>query len=271
MNIKKRLPILGNKRAKFFLELTRVYGCFYRHFFAWRPISTLVFSLGLTLTCTGGWATPAHAFEESFQNWNSLTIQGDATPDLQLYIDLNARLYDDLSASTFIVRPALGFRLMDRMYGWLGYAWTPGWTDNGALVREHRLWEQWTYDLPGFPDGFQLFFRSRLEQRFRPGHAQTTAFRFRQLVRLLVPIAWGGALRLSLWDELFVGLSRAEQAVGQLWQRSGLNQNRLFLGPSLNVTADVRLECGYLLQVVFQPQEDTVHHIAALNAFVLIH
>lgn len=213
----------------------------------------------------------AQAYESSYQTWASLTVQGEVTPDLVLYVDLNWRFYDDFHPYQQLYRPGLGVRIADGMHVWLAYAWTPSWNDARQYVDEHRIWEQWTYDVPDLPGGLRFYLRSRLEQRFRPELSSDVALRFRQFARVLVPFAQSLPLHLSLWDEAFVALSDAGLSAGGLWQRVGFDQNRLFVGISWNVAPGVRVEAGYLNHWIVRPTAtDEVHHVAALNAFVTI-
>lgn len=210
----------------------------------------------------------AQAYDDSYQTWASLTVQGEVTPDLVLYIDLNWRFWDDFAPYQQLYRPGIGYRIAPGMHVWLAYAWTPSWSRTGDFTDEHRIWEQWTYDIPGLPDGLKVYLRSRLEQRFRPETSSDVALRFRQMARVLVPFARDFPLSLSLWDEAFVGLSDAGNSAGGLWQRAGFDQNRLFLGISWTPMPTVRIEAGYLNHWIVRPTQDEVHHVLAINGFV---
>ncbi|MDQ3036218.1 MAG: DUF2490 domain-containing protein [Myxococcota bacterium] len=214
----------------------------------------------------------AQAYEASYQTWTSLTVQGNVTPDLALYVDLNWRFYDDFHPYQQLYRPGLGYRIAPGMYVWLAYAWTPSWNDARQFVDEHRIWEQWSYDVPGLPSGIRWYSRVRLEQRFRPELSSDVALRLRFMSRVLVPFAPDLPLHLSLWDEAFVPVTNAGQSAGGLWQRIGFDQNRLFVGVGWNVVPpQVRIELGYLNHwIVSHAGTDVVHHAVALNAFVTV-
>lgn len=214
----------------------------------------------------------AQAFDDAYQTWTSVTVQGNVTPDVQLYADLNWRFYDDFHPYQQLYRPGIGLRLTDGMYAYLAYAWTPSWNAERQFVDEHRIWEQWAYDIPGLPDGLRVFLRTRLEQRFRPELSSDVALRLRQFVRVLVPFARDFPVHLSLWDEAFFALSDAGLSSGSgLWQSAGFDQNRLFLGLGWNlVPGELRIEAGYLNHWIVRPRVDTIHHVLAINAFVTI-
>lgn len=223
------------------------------------------------LACVPAGRAEAQAYESSAQTWVSLTVQGNVTRELALYVDLNWRFYDDFHPYQQLYRPGIGVRLDEGMYVWLAYAWTPSWSPSRHLVDEHRVWEQWTYDVPGLPSGLRVYVRSRLEQRARPALSSDVALRVRQLARLLVPFARGLPVHLSLWDEAFVALSDAGLSAGGLWQRAGFDQNRLFLGLGWSAAPGVRIEAGYLSHwIVRDGSTDEVHHVAAVNGFATI-
>ncbi len=235
-----------------------------------RPSSLIGIAFALWLAL-GPSDASAQAYEDTYQTWVSTTIQGNVTPDVQLYVDLNGRFYDDFHPFQLLLRPAIGLRLTDGMYAWIGYGWTPSWNAQRRFVDEHRVWEQWTFDIPGLPSGLRVFLRSRLEQRARPEIGSDVALRFRQLARILVPFAPGFPLHLSLWDEAFIALTDSGDSAGMLWQRAGFDQNRLFVGVGWNVMDGLRIEAGYLNHwVVRSAGVDDVHHVAAVNAFITI-
>jgi hypothetical protein len=210
----------------------------------------------------------AQAHQHSYQTWTSLTVQGHVSPDFQLYLDVNFRFYDDFHPFQMLFRPGFGLRVGEHMWAYVAYAWTPSWTAQHEFVDEHRIWEQWTWDPSGLPDGMRVFVRTRLEQRFRPEVGPDVALRLRQFLRLLVPFGRGSPIHLSLWDEAFIGLTDAGDAMGRLWQRLGFDQNRLVAGLGWNAADGVRIEAGYMNHwVVRHTGTDEIHHVLAINGF----
>jgi hypothetical protein len=68
---------------------------------------------------------------------------------------------------------------------------------------------------------------------------------------------------LVMWNEAFVALNDTGWG-----QRSGFDQNRLFLGLAWQAwPGKLRLEGGYTNRWIVRPGADQVDHIAALNAF----
>lgn len=238
-----------------------------------RPTFPAIGVLVLALCSVPGIAR-AQAYAESYQTWLSLTLQGNVTPDVQLYVDLNGRFYDfddELHPFQILIRPAVGLRLSEGMYAWLGYGWTPTWSPQHAFVDEHRVWEQWSFDIPGLPGGVRVFLRTRLEQRARPTISSDVALRLRQFARVLVPLVHGVPVHLSLWDEAFVALTDSSTSAGAQWQAMGFDQNRLFVGVSISPADGVRVEVGYLSHWnVRHTSTDLVRHVLAVNAFATI-
>lgn len=203
--------------------------------------------------------------EDAFQTWTSVLAQGNPTKTTQVVFDGHLRLYDDFSPFQVLLRIMGGLRLADGMYAGAGYGWTPSFSPEGDFTDEHRAFEQWHFDVPGLGGGTRVYLRTRLEQRFRPAR-EGVGFRFRQMARAIAPLSPGWPVGLSVWDELFVGLN---DAGGEgPWQRAGLDQNRLFFGPSWSASPAFRLEVGYLNHWVFRPDTDAMNHAFMTNAFL---
>lgn len=199
----------------------------------------------------------AHAIDQSGQIWTSFVIDLVVAKKILLHLDVNPRFAVDegLSPRQLLIRPAIGYRLSDAMVGWLGYAWTPFWTEGPtAFNDEHRLWQQWSWDI-AFAGGLQL--RTRLEERIRETFGDDIAVRFRQQVRQFIPFATDGLLHFSLWDEVFFALNNATSNQGANWQEAGFDQNRAFVGLGCFTASNriIRIETGYLNQVMNQPAD----------------
>jgi hypothetical protein len=233
---------------------------------------TIARMIACAITSLVPFEASAQAFDHTYQTWTSVTVQGNVTPDVQLYVDANWRFYDDFHPFQQLYRPGIGLRLTDGMVAYLAYAWTPSWNAERRFIDEHRIWEQWAYDIPGLPDGLRLFFRTRFEQRFRPELSSDVALRMRQFVRVLVPFARDFPVHLSLWDEVFFALSDAGlSSDGGLWQRAGFDQNRIFFGVGWNIVPrELRIEAGYLNQWIVRHGTDIVNHALMVNAFVTV-
>lgn len=204
----------------------------------------------------------AQEVESDFQSWNAIAIAGPVKDDsrLLLWFDGHARFNNDASdLGVSIIRPALGWRVNDNLDAWAGYARVVSRDDGRPDIEEDRFWQQATYSLPDVFGG-GLGGRSRLEQRFR-GTGET-GWRYRQFVRWARPIG-NSDLSAVVWDELFLNINEADGV-----QRSGFDQNRLFVGAAWRFTQSGRFEAGYLNNILDTPlDEEQVNHNLSLTLF----
>lgn len=212
-------------------------------------------------------AAPRAARAESDgQVWGGLFLQAKldpVVPRLAFWLDLQPR--HGGAATTTLVRPGIGLRLIDGLVLHAGYAWIARWPDDGATTHEHRIWEQLLGNLSPEGTGFDLVGRVRLEQRFS-AQGGSVAHRARVMARA----GWWpdreGPILLVIWDEFFVGLSGA--AWGPV---SGFDQNRAFAGIGLKGLGPTRFELGYLnLYVHRDSGPDRDDHVASFNLFVTL-
>lgn len=203
-----------------------------------------------------------------YQTWTQLSLMGPLSGDWFLQSDVNWRMWDDFTPQAGIVRAGLLYRVMPHMYVGVGYAWQPAWRQRGLLdyFDDHRLYQQWQWEVHEHHSGIKVQLRSRFEQRLRvvEGHGEL-GLRLRELVRLTVPLTDDKALMLIVWDELFVSATDAGQStlgvdgsgsprVSAQWQFAGFDQNRAFVGLGYQaVPGTLRLELGYQNQWVRRP------------------
>lgn len=126
-------------------------------------------------------------------------------------------------------------------------------------INENRAWEQYQY-VNDFKEDGKLQLRTRFEQRtIEEGYG--TALRFRQQVKYMYPLVKDWAFVVS--EELFVNCNSVS------WGPvTGIDQNRLFIGPSYQINKDLRTEVGY--QNVFINKDlvdDQMSHIFAINVY----
>lgn len=202
--------------------------------------------------------------ESDFQSWNALALTGDVDDrgQWQFWFDGHLRFKEDASRlGVSIVRPGIGYNLSNDTTLWLGAARVTIETDNRS-IDEDRLWQQATYSLGRFMGG-TVSARSRLEQRYRSEESDEVGHRFRQFVR------WSKALNenwsMVVWDELFFGLNNTDWG-----QDSGLDQNRLYVGPAYQMNEKWRVEFGYLNNYIDLPGRNTnaiTNHNLSLTFF----
>jgi hypothetical protein len=219
---------------------------------------TRALGLAVILSSVGALAADDVAHEQ--QGWLAFfgTKQLAASPWV-FWLDAQLRLNEHVTQGTVLLRPGVGVRFRPDMVAWLGYAWTPVIREGALSLDEHRLWQQWTWDVP-LPLGMKLSLRSRLEERLA---LSQVGLRFRQFVRLQSPRLGGGPMILAVWDEAFIAFN--DTSFGQ---QAGFDQNRAFAGVGLFMSKEVRLEAGYLNQYqVRRNAPDPMRHVLQVSVF----
>lgn len=203
-------------------------------------------------------ASPAAA-EDDFQPWLAATATIPVAERVVVWLEGQARTSDDASRlNQILLRPALGYRVTPTTTLFAGYAFVPTNPRGPASSKEHRIWQQATFRIAGDGQGITLSGRSRLEQRFREEDGQV-GHRYRQLVRLTAPVD-GKGVQAVVWSEAFLGLNDTRWG-----QPGGLDRWRNFLGVSLPVASTLRVEPGYMNEVIEQRDQDRMNHIASLT------
>ncbi|MDZ4694780.1 MAG: DUF2490 domain-containing protein [Deltaproteobacteria bacterium] len=213
-------------------------------------------ALTVAALCTG---LPAQAATDSeTQIWTSATLQSDPSHASGVvgWLDLHARR--GTGSTVYILRPGIGYRLIQGVTGYVGYAYVPTALDGKADKIEHRTWQQ--FILQGnAAEGLTLMLRPRLEQRF--GSGDDLGHRLRIMARGTYTFS-GLPLMLVLWNETFYQFNNTDWGLA-----SGFDQNRLFAGLGFPTASGPRFEVGFMN--VFQNREPTDHslNILAVNAF----
>ncbi len=126
-------------------------------------------------------------------------------------------------------------------------------------INENRAWQQYM-NVQDFKEDGKLQLRTRFEQRTIE-EGSGTGLRARQQLKYTYPIekTWG----LAVSEELFVNLN--DVSWGPV---AGIDQNRFFIGPYVQVNQDVKVEVGY--QNVFVNKDlvdDQMNHIFTINIY----
>lgn len=193
----------------------------------------------------------------SYQTWTALIVNIPLRDRLSLLLDTHGRFYDDMHPYLLLFQPGLGYDLGHGLSAFAGYGFTPGWNDARELAEEHRAWEHLVYSTP--LGGMTFVSRLRFEERFRPG--SDTGLRMRALARLNMPLGLPIPLQTVVWDEIFFGLTQPGK-----WQPDALDQNWIWTGLGYPFDRALRLDVGYLGQVVPRKDATTVHHALSINA-----
>ena len=206
----------------------------------------------------------AHAQEVTNepQAWFALFSQGPLVGQkFLLWFDAHARFgfapESSPPSTSMLLRPGVGYRMREDMTIYLGYLWAPVWRNGQKSLDEHRVWQQYTWDI-GFDSGAKMQLRSRLEERFAQGDV---GIRFRQMVRAQTPPLHAKFI-LVAWDEVFISFN--DTRFGQI---AGFDQNRLFLGVGRSLWGKIRLESGYFNQWLPREGTDPMRHAFAVNLY----
>lgn len=208
-------------------------------------------------------AAPALA-EDDVQAWGAFTASGAVRGDLFVWGEGQLRLTDGAGGGTqLLVRPAIGVRIARDAHAVIGYAYVATDPERGTATRENRLWQQVQFVAARTAAGAPLVIsRTRLEQRMIEGR-EDTGWRLRQFVRVQAPIARQGGVQAVAYTEGFLNLNATDAGA-----RRGIDQWRNFVGIGLPLAPKLRVEPGYLNQVVFRAGEDRTNHIANVAVFL---
>ena len=153
------------------------------------------------------WATDSCAQKTDFQSWTfvSATANLDSDKKWFAYMEAQPRIGDDVSRlERLLIRPGLAYNLNDKVAVYLGYAWTPTFTNasyDQDFRNENRIWQQVLYKHDLW--GLQWQHRLRQEQRFIEDTSGTSN-RTRYLVRGSYGLTEDGTYGLTGYNELFV-------------------------------------------------------------------
>jgi Protein of unknown function (DUF2490) len=137
----------------------------------------------------------------------------------------------------------LGYQVTKSLSLAQGYVWAtvfgPKVTTEHYLIQQALLQNE-------FPR-IRLTQRIRLEERFLPDQSDA-AVRARYLLRTAYLFGKHKDWSLVCWDDIFINLNSLSREV-----KSGLDQNRIFLGMNHQFNEKVLLEGGYMMQYLNRP------------------
>lgn len=204
--------------------------------------------------------TPVFAADEDTQIWSSITAIVPLTEKIDLTIEGHSRLTEHSSVhGQRFLRPQITYKLKDNLSLTVGHFYGLMNSSSNPSFIEQRIWEQVGYNFLKKEDGTKFSGRTRLEQRTVNG-ASGTGWRFRQQLRYEAPFQEGQRLRGVIWDEIFFNFNDVSWG-----PRSGVDQNRVFLGINLPVYKNLEVEPGYINQYVVRSGSDNVVHVLSVN------
>jgi hypothetical protein len=209
----------------------------------------------VTWTLATGAALMVHAgstVNEDFRLWSPVSLTFPLSPTLIGYMEVNPRFGDDVSElDQLILRPAVGYKLTDRLSLWQGYAWIGNYQPR--FSEEHRVFQQLLYKRM-YPS-VTLLSRSRLEERIID-NADGTAMRVRTLLRGDFPLPHAPDWAIVVYDEIFVNLNTVGNG-----PEAGFDQNRFFVGMNHRLTEHLNMDLGYQAQALNNSQSGLINQI----------
>ena len=204
-----------------------------------------------------------------FQVWGNVTATGNwgfVNPDnptlkkWKWWAEGQGRFGDNASHfSQALVRPGLGYQVNNTTSIWAGYAWAPTTSPFTKIpVDEQRVWQQVLWR-----DKFSfgtVQARSRLEERMIPQLGQDVGLRYRQLLKLSVPLSFAPGFSYIIQDEVFVALNTNDWV-----PRRGLDNNRFFTGIGYAITKEITGEIGYMNHYIVRRGANLMDHILSIN------
>ncbi len=205
-------------------------------------------------------SAPALAFDHDLQNWELFIFQGPSDSRLRGYLEFQPRFGTDLQRTErVLVRPALLYAITPALTFWLGYGWTPALTPQYS--DEARWWQQFQY----ISDASKLRLTHRLRFEERSIQDMGTAFRLRYMLKAELAFEENRTWLAVAYNELFLNFNSPSAGV-----QSGFDQNRLFIGVNRAIHPLVRLEAGYVNNMVHRPNlaQNRMNHVLFFGSYV---
>ncbi len=181
--------------------------------------------------------------KDDFQQWATASATIKLSDRFRLSNELVARFSDNRNGLYELENSLLlGYKINDHVTAWAGYVHNPNYNAGDFTVMERRAREQFTFDNVAKFGKASISARIRLEQRWRD-HIDGTAWRLRPYVKMAIPLGGKTAPTLNLSEEWFVNLNNTG-----FQTTDGLDRMRTAASLSLPVTAEIKLEAGYLNQ-----------------------
>ena len=197
--------------------------------------------------------SPAMA-EQDAQLWTSMSVTAPLGSRFEVQADANMRWYDNATDMARVqVRGMLAVKLGSGVLLGGGYSYIRNEEDDGSFEHEDRVFQQLSLPLAKIGKA-QLVGRTRMEQRMYRGEG--TVWRFRQQVRLNIPLQGPEGLRFSLSVEPLFLLNQPDAEDDP----TGFDEFRTAAAVFIPLAGRLGVEVGYLNQYSF-PGENEMNHI----------
>ncbi|WP_246154536.1 DUF2490 domain-containing protein [Methylobacterium oryzihabitans] len=193
------------------------------------------------------------------QFWFNATIFG-GVGSVAYFAEVQPRVGDGLSRlDQLILRPAIGWKLDDRLSLYQGYARVESTPLGGRAFGEDRSFQQVNWEI-GRIGRLKLSSRTRFEQRWQT-NGRDVGFRLREQVRAAYPLTDAkGSVSALGWVETFVALNDTDWGA-----RAGFDRVRAFVGLEIPVVDRSTIELGYMNQTVNAPARVEMDHVLSLS------
>ena len=221
-------------------------------------------------------AQSTSTFSQDFRLWSPVYLTVKLPSRFLAYMEVNPRFADLDDAGQIdqlLLRPAVGYQLNDNLSIWQGYAWVGNFNQKhtppqSPFFEENRIYQQVNYTHKF--SNFKFFSRTRLEERWIE-HADGTAVRFRQMLRLDYPLPIAPDWALVSYDEILVNLNTVGAITGK-GPAAGFDQNRFFLGVNKTFNQYFNMDFGYQNQLLNSRQisglANNLNHMILFQFFI---
>ena len=201
------------------------------------------------------------AESEDVQFWNQYILAGDISDDSNFFLEYQPRVGGDFNElNQAILRGAIGYKFNNNWSLMQGYGWIPDYNTSVGRNDEHRVFQQ--LNATHKFDNYTFINRTRFELRYLESPSDTS-IRLRHFFKVnYQPGGWKQTY-LTTYDELFFNLN----SVDSPGLKSGVDQNRLFLGLGYKFSEMLTLETGYLYNYIVNEDQDITNHICYLGLF----
>jgi ribosomal protein L32E len=179
-----------------------------------------------------------------FQNWMSINTNVQINDKYRAFLELNPRLMDNGSRlGAAYIRPAIGYDINPNLTVWAGYVLQA--TNSQAnlnYVLENQSYQQVTWRGKVGDDNWE--FRNAVEERYLPSEM---GYRSRSRIRYEYVIPNQKTWSLIGSDEVFMNFNNVQASS----VRSGIAQNRAYVGVGYRFTPSIQVESGYMNQHVW--------------------
>jgi len=220
-------------------------------------------------------AQSSSTFSQDFRVWSPVFLTVKLPSSFLAHLEIQPRFADldeDGRIDQLILRPAVGYQLMEHLSIWQGYAWVGNYNQNhtppqSPFFEESRIYQQILYARKF--ETFKISSRTRLEERWIE-HVDGTAVRFRTALRGMYPLPMAPDWALVATDEIFIHLN----TVGSRGPAAGFDRNRFFAGINRTFSKQFNMDVGYQNELVnsrtIPDLANQMNHVVLVQFFVTL-